>query len=116
MILPYLTPSLPLTSPRCLLVAVAFSSQSSIPRGALIDSGYAVTGGVSPRAQLAISALAQALEQDGMVAVARFVKVRVCEGAKTTRLQATCYLTRRSSLDADGGRRSRGRHPVPHED
>lgn len=49
--------------------------QSSIPRGALIDSGYAVTGGVSPRAQIAISALAQALEQDGMVAVARFVKM-----------------------------------------
>lgn len=54
---------------------LGFVERSSVPRGALIDSGYAVTGGISPRAQIAISALANALEVDGMVGVARFVKV-----------------------------------------
>ncbi|GMH59235.1 hypothetical protein TL16_g02785, partial [Triparma laevis f. inornata] len=54
---------------------IGFVASGSIPRGALIDSGYAVTGGISPRAQAAISSLAQAMEEDDVVAIARFVKM-----------------------------------------
>ncbi|GMH66661.1 hypothetical protein TrST_g10712 [Triparma strigata] len=60
---------------------MGFVSSSSIPRGALIDSGYAITGGISPRAQTAISALAQAMEEDKVVAIARFVKMEDADPA-----------------------------------
>ncbi|GMI25268.1 hypothetical protein TeGR_g12717 [Tetraparma gracilis] len=56
------------------LSVVGCVERSSIPFAALIDSGYSITGGASVRARTAISALAQALDSQQKVAIARFVK------------------------------------------
>jgi len=55
---------------------LGFVSRASIPFAALIDSGYAIAGGESLRAQTAISSLAQAMDSMSQVAIARFVKTQ----------------------------------------
>jgi ATP-dependent DNA helicase 2 subunit 2 len=53
---------------------MGFVQRSSIPIAAMIDAGYAVSGGESLRSRTAISALAQAMDGLEQVAIARFVK------------------------------------------
>jgi hypothetical protein len=53
---------------------MGYTSRDTIPISCLIDSGYAVTGGTSNRGQVAISAIAQGLQEEKKVAIAKFVK------------------------------------------
>ena len=95
------------------MAVFGYIPNDEIPRGSFIDSAYAITGGESERSKLAISALAQGLEELKQAAVVRFVKTKDGDPVIGVLLPLSSDKNR-SSFDiyrdgGGGGGRERGR-------
>ena len=55
------------------MAVFGYIDMNEIPRSSFIDTAYAITGGTSDRSKLAVSAMAQALEELGQAAIVRLV-------------------------------------------
>jgi len=58
------------------MAILGYIDNTNIPRASFIDSAYAITGGGGDRGKVAISSLAQALDEMKQAAVVRFVKTK----------------------------------------